>query len=117
MQPISVPWPNKSSVGAKLTKGSKASIDLREEVRSSGRLHGHASNGKGIPTHPTRQIVISRPALKERADASNHNERTDEECPNGLPEGEASANLNGLAIPVKPAVSLDLQRINFVHRN
>ena len=34
MQPISVPWPNESSVGAKLTKGSKASIDLREEVRS-----------------------------------------------------------------------------------
>jgi hypothetical protein len=88
-----------------------------EEVRSSGRLHGHASNGKGIPAHPTRQIVISRPALKERADASNHNERTDDECPNGLPEGEASTHLNGLTIPVKPTVSIDLQQIDFVRRN
>ena len=81
-------------------------------VPESGRLHGHASNGKGIPAHPTRQIVINRPALKERADASNHNERTDDECPNGLPEGEASAHLNGFAIPVKPAVSIDLQQID-----
>jgi hypothetical protein len=59
--------------------------------------------------------VINRPALKERADTSNRNERTDDECPNGLPEGEASAHLNGFAIPIKPAVSIDLQQIDFAN--
>jgi hypothetical protein len=90
-------------------------VKTRRIVPESGRLHGHASNGKGIPAHPTRQIVINRPALKERADTSNRNERTDDECPNGLPEGEASAHLNGFAIPIKPAVSIDLQQIDFAN--
>jgi hypothetical protein len=46
MQPISVPWPNESSVGAKLTKGSKASIDLREEVRSQVAYMGTQTTAK-----------------------------------------------------------------------
>ena len=49
MQPISVPWPNESTVGAKLTKGSKASkasIDLREEVRSQVAYMGTQATAK-----------------------------------------------------------------------
>jgi hypothetical protein len=38
--------------------------------------HGVAGE-KGVPAHPTCPIVIRRPALKKRSDASNHDESTD----------------------------------------
>ena len=77
--------------------------------------HGDAGDEKGVPAHPTCPIVIRRPALKKRSDASNHYETTDGKRANGLPEGEPTTYLNGLAIPIQPAISINLQQVDFVH--
>jgi hypothetical protein len=74
-----------------------------------------AGDEKGVPAHPTCPIVIRRPAPKKRSDASNHDESTDRKRANGLPEGEPTTHLNGLAIPIQPAISINLQQADFVH--